>query len=837
MPTGSEIKQAYDYMIKIARCFNFGDTCTRLLQKRENVKHILKRNLVLGLCFAFALTVSGCATSFSPRPIDEVPFKTRLQSQIQGGLTVKAAVPTLEEAKAIYGVDLAKKGMQPVWIEVKNLENKPYWLLTSGLDPASFSASEAAYAFRSSTSTKISQAVNKLFQDLQFRNPIRPGATVSGFIVVNRDEGFKALDIDLISRASVRSFTYIIVDPSFKGDFTLVDFDSLYDSKEIIDIQEEEALRTEIEKLPCCTTNKDGSEQGDPLNLVLVGDATNIFPAIIRRGWHGTEIIWSKALMRTIKSFFQGTRYRYSPVSPLYVFGRRQDLAAQKARGTIHERNHLRLWLTPLRFRSKPVWLGQISRDIGVKFTLKSPTISTHVIDPDVDEARRYLIEDLAYSQALARFGYIKGVGEASRDAPRFNLVGDPYFTDGLRVVMSFEPRPYTLGDLDIIDYWERPKRVRIGKGRLFDDSGLRKRAKTIAEDGIQVSATVPSLEESKNILGIDLEKKGIQPLWLEIQNNTDRTIHFMLTGLDPEYFSPREVSFGFHRSFSKNSNKQIDENIESLEFRNPIDPHSTSSGFVFTNSDVNNKFVTVDLIGREWTKSFTLVVPTPIRNFSAGRYERALRMIAFSESVEVEDESRLRKLLEQLPCCTLNKDGLQSEPLNIVIIGNRQDFGPALVRRNYQHTPVAPRYVFQRPQDLSGSKREQWLQAQPHVLRVWLTTIRFRGKPVWIGQVSTPFGGRFARTTEDSTDSHIDPFVDEARNDLIQDIIYSQNLAKMGFVKGVGRVMASTPRKISSGATYHTDGLRGVLIFEQRPVSLSEIEFLGWERLVDHYR
>jgi hypothetical protein len=824
-------------MIKIARYFNYADTCTQPFQKWEKVNCVLQRNLMLGLCLAFALMLSGCATSFSPRPIDEVPFKTRAQTQILGGLTVNAAVPTLEEAKAIYGVDLASKGMQPVWIEVKNEEKQPYWFLTSGLDPAYFSASETAFAFNSRISTQISQAVNKRFQDLQFRNPIRPGATVSGFIVVNRDEGFKALDVDLISRATVRSFTYIIKDPSFKGDFTLVDFDSLYDNKEIINIKEKEALRTEIEKLPCCTTNKDGSEQGDPLNLVLVGDKNDIFPAFIRRGWHGTEIIWSKALLRTFKSFIQGSRYRYSPVSPLYVFGRRQDLSFQKARGTIHQRNHLRLWLTPLRFRGKQVWLGQISRDIGVKFTYKSQTISTHVIDPDIDEARQYLIEDLAYSQALSRFGFIKGAGEASKDAPRFNLVGDPYFTDGLRVVTFFEPRPYALGDLDIMDNWERPKLVRTGKGRLFDDSDLRKRAKTITEDGIQVSATVPSLEESKNILGIDLEKKDIQPLWLEIQNNTNRKIYFMLTGLDPEYFSPREVSFEFHRSFSKNSNKQIDEHIESLEFRNPIDPNSTSSGFVFTNSDVNNKLVTVDLIGREWTKSFTLFVPTPIRNVSVDHYEHLSEMITSSESVEVEDEARLRELLEQLPCCTTSEEGLQNEPLNIVLIGNLQDFGPAFVRRNYHHTPVAPRYVFQRPQDFSGSKREQWIRAQPHVLRVWLTTIRFRGKPVWIGQVSTPFGGRFARTTVDGTDSRIDPFVDEARNDLIQDIIYSQNLAKMGFVKGVGRVMASTPRKISSGATYHTDGLRGVLIFEQRPVSLSEIEFLGWERLVDHYR
>jgi hypothetical protein len=473
MPTEAGIKQAFvDDMMRIARCSNFDNTCYRLYRKKwEKVNHVLQRNLMLGLCLTFTLMMLGCATSFSPRPIDEVPFKTRAQTQIMDGLTVTVAVPTIEEAKAIYGVNLASKEMQPVWIDVKNEENVPYWLLPSGLDPAYFSASEAAYAFRSLSSSEITQAVYKRFQNLQFRNPILPRNSATGFIVVNRDEGFKALDVDLISRAKVRSFTYIIPDPSFKGDFTLVDFYSLYDNKQIIEIKEEEVLRSEIEKLPCCTTSKDGSGKGDPLNLVLVGDRNDIFPAFIRRGWHGTEIIWSKAIWRTLKSFFKGSRYRYSPVSPLYVYGRRQDLAAQKSRGTIHQRNHLRLWLTPLRFRGKTVWLGQISRDIGVKFTLKSKTISTHVISPDVDEARRYLVEDLAYSQALARIGFVKGVGEARKNAPRFNLGGDPYFTDGLRAVMFFEPRPRTLDELDIIGYWEIPTRVRTSKKSLFDES------------------------------------------------------------------------------------------------------------------------------------------------------------------------------------------------------------------------------------------------------------------------------------------------------------------------------------------------------------------------------
>ena len=371
----------------------------------------------------------------------------------------------------------------------------------------------------------------------------------------------------------------------------------------------------------------------------------------------------------------------------------------------------------------------------------------------------------------------------------------------------------------------------------LFDGTSLRKRAQTIEEDGIRVSATVPNLEESRAIFGIDLEKKGVQSLWLEIENNKNRQILFLPTGLDPEYFSPREVSFGFHRSFSKSTNKQIDEHIESLGFRNIINPHSTSSGFVFTNSDEGSKFVTVDLIGREWNKSFTLIVPTPDRKFPEDHYNRVSRMITSSGLIEAEDESRLRELLGQLPCCTSSKDGVQGEPLNIVLIGDFQDIAPAFVRRNYRYTPVAPMYVFQRPQDVSVSKRDRWVAGQPHILRSWLTSIRFQNKPVWIGQVSTPLGGRFARDSNDGKDVYIDSFVDDARNDLVQDIIYSQSLVKMGFVKGVGRVMASTPRKIPSGATYHTDGLRAVLMFERRPVSLSEIEFFGWERLVDHYR
>ncbi len=404
------------------------------------------------------LLVSGCAGSPAPLPVEEMPFLERTQTESQGALTVTAAVPTRDEAEAVYGEDLAALEMQPIWIEVRNDGQEHYWLLPAGLDPAYFSAPEAAYPFGVGRTDESRARIERRFQELQFRNPIPPGSTVSGFVIVNRDEAFRAVDVDLVSRGDAKSFSYIVIDPSFRGDYTLVNFDELYGESELVHLDDKDALRSALEQLPCCTTNKRGSAQGDPLNLVLIGDEDDLFPAFVRRGWHGTEVVWSAAVWRTIGSFLQGTRYRYSPISPLYVYGRRQDIALQKARGTIHERNHLRLWLTPIRFRGRPVWIGQISRDIGVKFTTKSPTISTHVIDPDVDEARRYLVEDLAYSQALTILGYASGVGEVTRDAPRMNLVGDPYHTDGLRAVMFFERRPQTLEDIDFLE-WERVER------------------------------------------------------------------------------------------------------------------------------------------------------------------------------------------------------------------------------------------------------------------------------------------------------------------------------------------------------------------------------------------
>ena len=792
----------------------------------------------------FVFGMQGC-TTIQTMPTDPLAFKYRSQSSTSGDVTVTVAVPTMTEAVAIYGVELNRKFIQSVWVEVKNNSARTYWFLPSGLDPNYFSPSEAAFAFHTNSKEKNHQLDEK-FHNLEFQNPVQPRSTRSGFVLVNLDEGFKAVDIDLISREDVKNFSFIVSDPDFKGDYKEVEFRYLYADTDIINIVDAEELRRALEALPCCTTNDEGDEHGDPLNVILVGEGNDILAALIRRNWHATEAVWSQSIKRTITSFLKGERYRYSPFSPLYVYGRRQEIGFQKSRGTIHERNHMRFWQTPIRYRGKKVLIGQISRDIGVKFTFKSPTISTHIIDPDVDEARRYFVEDMAYSQAVSQIGYVNGVGAVTKGAPRINLVGDPYYTDGLRAVLFFEPRPYSLTEIDLLD-WESPPAERHKmvadavhrKPVATEGAQIVKRALTEEKNGFRASTAVVQDNETKQIFGIDLARKKIQAIWIEIENNSDRPVTLLPTAIDPEYFSPLEVAFAYHKPLSKDANAELDEQILSLSFptQSIIAPNSVASGYIFTNWSRSLKVINVDLLGRNFSQNFTFFVPDPDTSRGEGYIDRIESMFLTSELIKIDTEDELREALEKLPCCVSNPNGRSSgEPINVVVIGALGDWTTGFSRRGYRHQLLYPRYVFGRPQDLSGRKlNRRYVESQANAIRLWQTPMRYKGMPVWVGQTSSRVGGRFAENAPPEETLPIDPRVDRARNDLTQDLAYSQALTKIGHVKGAGRVPGAQRKEVSSeNIQYTTDGRRVVLVFGDRPVSLAGIDFFDWERLND---
>jgi hypothetical protein len=411
------------------------------------------------------LAFGGCAAVPLPSDPTQLGFKSRARSRSDGGVRVSTSVLSAAESQAVYGVPLAKKGLQPVWIEVENRDAVAYWLLLPGLDPHFFPASEAADIFAAGQRDEIAQR----FRALAFRNPVRAGATVSGFVLTNLDEGVKMVQVDLVASGSLKAFSFINAVPGFRADYHArqVFLREVYAPEAITDYTNDEAFRAALEALPCCVTNKRGARHGDPLNLVVVGGLDDAFPALVRRGWRPTEETWSGSVLKMVTSALSGERYRYAPVSPLYLYGRPQDLALQKARDNIHQRNHLRLWLSPMRYHGKPVWVGQISRDIGTRLTIHSPYLTTHKIDPDVDEARTALVEDLAYSQNLAIIGLVKGVGAAPKSTPRGNLTGDPYYTDGVRAVLIFDARPTSLAEIDFLA-WE-------GHGSEFLDQMIRR--------------------------------------------------------------------------------------------------------------------------------------------------------------------------------------------------------------------------------------------------------------------------------------------------------------------------------------------------------------------------
>jgi hypothetical protein len=178
-----------------------------------------------------------------------------------------------------------------------------------------------------------------------------------------------------------------------------------------------------LEELPCCTTGPDGRKSGDPLNLVMVGGFKTVLQALVRAGWHLTEPEDTAAYWRTFKSFLFGKQYQSAPVSHLYAFGRSQDMALQKPRHTIKQRNHMRLWVSPYRLRGVPVWVGQISRLL---------------------------------SQVLDTVGWVKGVEVAEPENARKNLTGDHYYTDGLRVVLVLSEELVDVQNIQRLD-WELP--------------------------------------------------------------------------------------------------------------------------------------------------------------------------------------------------------------------------------------------------------------------------------------------------------------------------------------------------------------------------------------------
>jgi hypothetical protein len=405
---------------------------------------------------AMAAATAGCA-GFKPEPSAQADFLQRAVHREDPQYRVSVAVPSIEETTKYFDRKLDGIGVQPVWVQVENRSDSMAHFLPHSMDGDFFAALEVAYPYHSGWRPKRNAAIDVFFLTNAMPGRIPAHSERSGFVFTHLDLGEKHVCVAVSSNPhkwQESRFTFLVAVPGLKTDWQEASWRNLTNGVQEIEC-DDGRLRAALEKLPRATTDKKGRKEGDPMNLAVIGSLEDL-AATAGCDWDVTERVTSGTAWRTMMSFIFGSQYRYSPVSPLYYEGRHQDVALQKARDSVKQRNHLRLWLTPLRYNGKPVWVGQVSRDIGVRWTLKTINLTTHKINPNVDEARSYLVGDLIHGQTVKWWGYVKGAEAAPYWQPRHNLTGDPYFTDGLRAVIELSADAIQPAGVRLME-WETP--------------------------------------------------------------------------------------------------------------------------------------------------------------------------------------------------------------------------------------------------------------------------------------------------------------------------------------------------------------------------------------------
>ncbi len=249
---------------------------------------------------------------YNPHPEDQA-FRERACEQEHDGLTVTVAVMSDRESRRYFGVALAHRGLQPVWIRAKNASDQAYRLDFFSLDAAYYTPLEAAYICHFSVGRRLlsfgglawlflpllpliplklfgawaaNRRIDALFKKESFRfGPIQPQTERCGVVFTTLDEGHKNVEIDFVAQLRTSRFTYSLDVPGL--DVLEVDQPSaeppLREASEV-------DLKDWIRGFARCTTNKSGGREGDPLNLVVIGDRAGIRRSFGGR-WDETEAI------------------------------------------------------------------------------------------------------------------------------------------------------------------------------------------------------------------------------------------------------------------------------------------------------------------------------------------------------------------------------------------------------------------------------------------------------------------------------------------------------------------------------------------------------------------
>ena len=188
-------------------------------------------------------------TNYHPDPQDR-PFLGRLTRQQRDGLKVAVAVLSDRESVKFFGTHLARRGVQPVWIEVDNQAAEVQRLDLFSLDPSYYTPLEAAGVNHFSvgkrlvsfgllgwlflillpllpskliTARNANRRMTRLFKEHSFRcGPIQSGEKRSGVVFTSLDEGLKSFVLRFVSGGNGSGIQFLsrstgLVGASFTG--------------------------------------------------------------------------------------------------------------------------------------------------------------------------------------------------------------------------------------------------------------------------------------------------------------------------------------------------------------------------------------------------------------------------------------------------------------------------------------------------------------------------------------------------------------------------------------------------------------------------------------------
>jgi len=193
-----------------------------------------------------------------------------------------------------------------------------------------------------------------------------------------------------------------------------------------------------LHDVPGVTQTRDG-HPGDPLNVALIGTEDEVKRLLLAAGWRPADPLGLLSDLKIAAATVLNRPYDDAPVSNLYLFGRKEDLAFEQAEGgNPGKRNHVRFWRSEKTDPDgRPLWLGAATYDESVGWSRTTGQI-THHIAADVDAERDRLFRDLEATGGLSETYAIDDFHTIREGR---NGGGDPWHTDGRLFVGVIDKR------------------------------------------------------------------------------------------------------------------------------------------------------------------------------------------------------------------------------------------------------------------------------------------------------------------------------------------------------------------------------------------------------------